>query len=668
MRGLLRSRVPRVFVAVIVVCSGSLTLGSRLAPLAEAHFGTVTTDRSQYNYGDNVNICFQITDPGYVKLTLEAPGPVDTVIYAQNVTASGDCVSAPAGPPPSQRTVLFDESFSDGFPDFTASTTYTVSGSSGPSGSCGTTRGQRCTAIWTDKSQYQLGESLHYCYSVSVPGHVRITDTLPDGSSQVVLDGNDDGSGDCRSGTITPPTGTERLHLELTATIYCITTPCPSVDETADTSFQVISAPHPVPGGVWIGPQSGYQTSGPLHLAAHAYTSNPGDPSIREVDFTAWWPGVGPQSGPWVNLCRLNTPSSGDVYECDVNLAAHNAPAGQVLISFDVYDQAGNSNLSPNGERTIIFSPPMGPTITPIVPTVPTVITRVPTDVPVPTYTPEPPNTPTPQPASVLSHRYVVFIPGICFSVHTWGFCPTHQDGRIDSNWRAWDTFHSLIGQLDPWAHSNRVRYAYYSYWIHGDLKPPNWYYQDDTHHFLNDSSWQLDSQLRAIMTTNKDPHATFDLVSHSLGGVVAAYWAAKFADPWMLAKIHSMISFDSPLQGNWGGLAGDLALGLNAALIQSIFTGNAGFDLAPYSPVVLAVRDGSNGTTAKLPGKVFTIGNSQDAVVNALESWLDRAQENKQIHFPFGACTDDLQESCHGTVLNDPQALNWAKSWIEAS
>jgi transposase len=77
------------------------------------------------------------------------------------------------------------------------------------------------------------------------------------------------------------------------------------------------------------------------------------------VQFTVWWPALGPQSGPWKVACTLSTPTSGDAYGCDVDLGPLGAPSGQVLVSFDVYDQGGRTTLSPGGERAIYFSPPV---------------------------------------------------------------------------------------------------------------------------------------------------------------------------------------------------------------------------------------------------------------------------------------------------------------------
>lgn len=259
-----------------------------------------------------------------------------------------------------------------------------------------------------------------------------------------------------------------------------------------------------------------------------------------------------------------------------------------------------------------------------------------------------------------------MFVPGICFSLLEQGPCVANSHNLIDSDWRAWNTFQALISRLNPWAHENHVTYAYYSYWIRNGQSHPKWYYASDTHHSLDQSAWQLDQQLRTLIP-NASTRATVDLVGHSLGGVVMAYWATQvnnYGDPWMLKKVHALITMDSPLQGNLYAYASTASLG--AALAQQIFTGAAGNDLDPWNAVQL-VRDHSRGVTAMLPRRVFTISNRADIVVTTFEAWVGGAVENTNIT----SCWDnskskfDGTEGCHGVVLSDPTALNMAVRWI---
>jgi murein DD-endopeptidase MepM/ murein hydrolase activator NlpD len=110
------------------------------------------------------------------------------------------------------------------------------------------------------------------------------------------------------------------------------------------------------PGGVWISPATGSTQAGSLHVSAHAYPATKGDPAVARVDFTVWWPALGAKSGPWKTGCTATAPTSGDQYGCDLSPADLGAPSGRLLLSFDVYDSAGGSNLSPNGERTVSWA------------------------------------------------------------------------------------------------------------------------------------------------------------------------------------------------------------------------------------------------------------------------------------------------------------------------
>jgi hypothetical protein len=112
------------------------------------------------------------------------------------------------------------------------------------------------------------------------------------------------------------------------------------------------------PGGTWISPADGSEQLGTIHASAHAYPSKAGDPAIDHVNFTVWWPALGSKSGPWKTACSVKQPTSGDEYDCDFDPANLGAPAGQLWLSFDVYDSSGASNLSPNGERSVDWAQP----------------------------------------------------------------------------------------------------------------------------------------------------------------------------------------------------------------------------------------------------------------------------------------------------------------------
>ncbi|CAN5138158.1 hypothetical protein BH11PAT1_BH11PAT1_3450 [soil metagenome] len=110
------------------------------------------------------------------------------------------------------------------------------------------------------------------------------------------------------------------------------------------------------PGGVWLTPQNGVTTPGPILIQLRAYRTYPWDQGVKYVNVTGHWTGL--PAGPWPILCRLEKPVEGDVYSCLVDPRAGGIEPGTALtLSFDVYDWRRGKNLSPHGSRTIKFVP-----------------------------------------------------------------------------------------------------------------------------------------------------------------------------------------------------------------------------------------------------------------------------------------------------------------------
>ncbi len=105
------------------------------------------------------------------------------------------------------------------------------------------------------------------------------------------------------------------------------------------------------PGGLWITPDNNFTAvqKWPLLLSAHAYPTNPGDPKIAYVNFTAYWSGL--TSSQWPVLATVKPTPGTDVFSYTWDLTYKGAviPAGAFQVSFDVYDVQGNKNLAPNG-------------------------------------------------------------------------------------------------------------------------------------------------------------------------------------------------------------------------------------------------------------------------------------------------------------------------------
>ena len=141
-------------------------------------------------------------------------------------------------------------------------------------------------------------------------------------------------------------------------------------------------------------------------------------------------------------------------------------------------------------------------------------------------------------------------------------------------------------------------------------------------------------------------PNATFDLIGHSLGGAVAAYWAASVATPAELQAIHSIITLDSPL----GGYPRSIADRLFLPFFSPVAT-----DLLEGSPVVSAIASApgrwSDGPGA-LASPIVTITNIRDYVVPFLWATIPNVV---LVADDYGTDSSSLN---HGAVLTAPAAL----------
>ncbi|HVA91848.1 MAG TPA: Mbeg1-like protein, partial [Chloroflexota bacterium] len=280
------------------------------------------------------------------------------------------------------------------------------------------------------------------------------------------------------------------------------------------------------------------------------------------------------------------------------------------------------------------------------------------------------------------SHRYIMLIPGIQLATIT-SDSPGQRctvKGRQRQNPISYaGGFNDLIGQILDAGQGYKIRY--FSYFERGNCPHPTWYYPSDTHETLEASASALNSQLSQIVQS--DSQATFDVVGHSLGGVVAAYFVVHDADTDMLQRIHSVITFDSPV------------LGITPfdTATSALLSGPVLFDLQPGSAAIQAINDSSSGLVATLTlpsdqyaistssegdttytnnNRVYTISNDQDNVIMSSTSQLNGARANNTINdcpIRVGSSAD-IQDSiaCHSYVLRDPQAMQWAMDFINST
>ena len=76
---------------------------------------------------------------------------------------------------------------------------------------------QPLVTIWLEQGEggtYVIGDALTVCYSVARPIEIRLS-SCPEGETcRVVVEGFDDGQGDCMVGTISPPAGRRVVRIE----------------------------------------------------------------------------------------------------------------------------------------------------------------------------------------------------------------------------------------------------------------------------------------------------------------------------------------------------------------------------------------------------------------------------------------------------------------------
>jgi hypothetical protein len=126
-------------------------------------------------------------------------------------------------------------------------------------------------AIWTDQSQYNIGDPIQYCFRIPIAGDVTITDLPADGSSDIIFSQTVTTTHGCQNGTITPPSGRECLRL---------TYPLFGGSGQTQTCFTVLGAAPPPNAVAIYTDKSFYQTGDPIDVCYRV----PGPGQVRIID------------------------------------------------------------------------------------------------------------------------------------------------------------------------------------------------------------------------------------------------------------------------------------------------------------------------------------------------------------------------------------------------
>jgi hypothetical protein len=210
---------------------------------------------------------------------------------------------------------------------------------------------------------------------------------------------------------------------------------------------------------------------------------------------------------------------------------------------------------------------------------------------------------------AATTHLYIMLMPGLCAYTGSDPYC----HGNVSAQARAQGTFRTLIGALAV----AKVIYRplYFSYHVN----QPGTYTVGDTHQSVARSVDALEAQLRSVW--NRDHSARFDLVGHSLGGVVAASWAVSNGRRYgydspngLLRYVNSIVTYDSPLRG--------ISSRYVSNLVTRILGGTVWYSLQPDSETIKEITFFPDSWW-KSTGHLHTIANSADEIVPPPEALL---------------------------------------------
>jgi len=264
---------------------------------------------------------------------------------------------------------------------------------------------------------------------------------------------------------------------------------------------------------------------------------------------------------------------------------------------------------------------------------------------------------PAPLQGAPAPGRVIVLIPGISlpcgsslFSVSRflWSVCEVTDASSLAVPFSARqrarvETFSRIVerlgasgiteGTLDGTSmlYGGSIRYISYS----SDFRSSGRYLPADTRRHIEVSADILHQQIRTWGTEGR----RYDIVAHSLGGAVAAFWLFKYWNTPEARSVHSITTFDSPVRGIDGPLPPSAELlGLG---------GDAVSDLQNSTKAMILAG-------ARL-GKLATISNQADRFLPPSWSWVQESCPS-YLTCLFNADTSDPVD--HSSILAYEPAL----------
>ncbi len=137
----------------------------------------------------------------------------------------------------------------------------------------------------------------------------------------------------------------------------------------------------------------------------------------------------------------------------------------------------------------------------------------------------------------------------------------------------------------------------------------------------------------------------------------MAAYWTVAYATKGQLALVHSLIAFDSPLQG---------ISGVTAKQVGSYWSGNIASDLlhGTQAMPIATINDPRHGLLAKLP-RILTIASVQDGIVPFQTAWVGTAGAAWNLHVSYCATGSPL---CQLGLLHSAAVSACTVGWLAST
>jgi hypothetical protein len=204
---------------------------------------SITTDKQSYQVGETIQYCYRVSTQGPFRVIDISPTGSQQVLVSGTGPVNQTCRTGTVTLPTGQECLRLEYTAAAG-QTASVQTCFQVTQAMTPTPT--PTPPHVMLSISTDRASYRVGDPITYCYTVTGAVPFRIVDISPNGTQQVILTGTGPVSNQCRTGTVTLPTGQECLRIETTGT-QTVFSPTSTQVTPAQTCFQVTQAMTPTP-------------------------------------------------------------------------------------------------------------------------------------------------------------------------------------------------------------------------------------------------------------------------------------------------------------------------------------------------------------------------------------------------------------------------------------